>query len=182
MAASAVVVSGDGRKLRLASFVLGSMLMMMEAQAADRCLSRSEARALWPRTHLYWNYSSGTRCWSSRRGGSRSSRQAVRVVRDGAPAPPPPSAPPETLAELMPPRWQDNHPPGQWAWIAQARAAAHDDDIPFSTFAPGAEPDVWPPLDDTSRGGIVIVVMSGLFAMALGLALWRWRLGRLRVA
>ena len=52
----------------------------------------------------------------------------------------------------------------------------------FSTFPPGAEPDVWPRLDEpANRGGIVVVVMSGLLAMALGLALWRWRLGRVRI-
>jgi hypothetical protein len=91
--------------------------------------------------------------------------------------------------ELMPPQLAIVTPPSildspRWAWVADARAAANADDYPiYSTFQPDAEPDIWPRLDEpTSRGGIVVVVMSGLFAMGLGLALWRWRLDRVRVS
>jgi hypothetical protein len=91
-------------------------------------------------------------------------------------------------ADLMPPQRAIVEPPSildspRWQWIAEARAAAHEGDYPiYSTFQPGAEPDVWPRLDEPANAaGAIIVVMSGLFAMGLGLALWRWRLGRVRI-
>jgi hypothetical protein len=88
---------------------------------------------------------------------------------------------PPQLAIVTPPSILDSP---RWAWLAEARAAAHEDDVPiFSTFPLGAEPDVWPRLvEPSNRGGIVVVVMSGVFAMALGLALWRSRIGRVRIA
>ena len=42
------------------------VLDMTPAIPADVCLSKSEARKLWPTRHLYW-YSS-QHCWSNRRG------------------------------------------------------------------------------------------------------------------
>ena len=70
----------------------------------------------------------------------------------------------------------------RWAWVAEARAAARDEDLPYSTFAPGTEPDVWPRLPEpVNAAGMVIIVMAGLLAAAFGLGLWRWRLGRVRI-
>ena len=46
--------------------VLVYILMPTAAGASDVCLSKREARHLWPRQHIYW-YSSD-RCWSNRRG------------------------------------------------------------------------------------------------------------------
>ena len=187
----------------VAAVLVSSFPLTSTAKAADACLSKSQARSVFgSHAHLYWSVGPNGRCWAN-------SLRAARAMAQGSPAPRAASAPGRTMTshheepgsrasrlgappvrmpptELMPPQLAIVTPPSildspRWAWVADARAAAHDDDIPFSTFAPGAEPDVWPPLDDTSRGGIVIVVMSGLFAMALGLALWRWRLDRVRI-
>ena len=172
-------------------------------EAADLCLTKAHARSVFgSRAHLYWSVGPNGRCWAN-------SLRAARAMAQGSPAPRAASAPDRTMTshheepgsrasrlgappvrmpptELMPPQLAVVTPPSildspRWQWVADARAAAQDDDIPFSTFLPGAEPDVWPPLDETSRGGIVVVVMSGLFAMALGLALWRWRLSRVQI-
>jgi hypothetical protein len=48
-------------------FVL--MLLITTAAPAGICLSKSEARHLWPRQHIYWY--SRDRCWSNRRGPPR---------------------------------------------------------------------------------------------------------------
>jgi hypothetical protein len=44
-----------------------AMLIMIVPAPAGVCLSKKEARHLWPRQHIYW-YSSD-HCWSNRRGG-----------------------------------------------------------------------------------------------------------------
>lgn len=38
-----------------------------KAKGSPACLTKSEARQLWPKRHLYWY--SGNHCWSNRRGG-----------------------------------------------------------------------------------------------------------------
>ncbi len=50
-------------------FVVALVLVIATAvaSAAPVCLSKSEARKLWPRAHLYWY--SVDHCWSNRRGG-----------------------------------------------------------------------------------------------------------------
>jgi hypothetical protein len=166
--------------------LLGLGIASGATEAAERCLTRSEARALYRTSYLYWRGQGGKRCWtSSRRGGRaephRPSRQAVVVPR--LPPPPPLILPaglmPPLLAEVESRSILDSP---RWAWIADARAAAHDDDLPYSSFAPGTEPDTWPRLPEPANAaGMVVVVMSGLLAMAFGLGLWRWRLGRVRL-
>ena len=59
------------------------------ATASAFCLSKSEARKLWPTRHLYW-YSSD-RCWSNRRGPPR----GIKVD----PVPPDPALPRQTMAK-----------------------------------------------------------------------------------
>ena len=66
--------------------------------------------------------------------------------------------PPGSMPELMPApvkqpeRWS---PVDRWGWLADARAAAHDDDREFSSFAPGAEPDIWPQMERNLTGLII---------------------------
>ena len=54
------------------------MLWVTMAPASTLCLSKKEARELWPRSHLYW-YSS-SHCWSNRRGPPRGLR--IDKIRD----------------------------------------------------------------------------------------------------
>ncbi len=42
-------------------------MLMPTAAGATVCLSKREARHLWPRQHIWWY--SGDHCWSNRRGG-----------------------------------------------------------------------------------------------------------------
>jgi hypothetical protein len=51
-------------------FVLA--LLMSTAHPAGICLSKSQARQLWPRSHIYWY--SKNHCWSNRRGPPRNLR------------------------------------------------------------------------------------------------------------
>jgi hypothetical protein len=69
-------------------FVL-AVILATPAVPADVCLSKKEARHLWPRSHLYWY--SRDHCWSNRRGPPRGIRmdpvvnshaQAKEVVPD----------------------------------------------------------------------------------------------------
>jgi hypothetical protein len=48
-------------------FVL--MILITTAQPVGVCLSKAEARHLWPRSHIYWY--SKNHCWSNRRGPPR---------------------------------------------------------------------------------------------------------------
>ena len=52
-------------------FVL-ALLLATPAVPATLCLSKKEARELWPRSHLYWY--SRDHCWSNRRGPPRGLR------------------------------------------------------------------------------------------------------------
>jgi hypothetical protein len=52
----------------LVLFIL-ALLMATPAVPAAVCLSKKEARQLWPRQHIYWY--SKDRCWSNRRGPPR---------------------------------------------------------------------------------------------------------------
>jgi hypothetical protein len=52
-------------------FIL-ALLLATPAVPAAVCLSKSEARQLWPKSHLYWY--SRDRCWSNRRGPPRDLR------------------------------------------------------------------------------------------------------------
>jgi hypothetical protein len=53
--------------------VLSMMIVFMThgAGATQVCLSKSEARKLWPRKHIYWYGDHGDHCWSNRRGPPR---------------------------------------------------------------------------------------------------------------
>jgi hypothetical protein len=46
--------------------IILAMLLATPAKTREVCLSKHEARQLWPRRHIYW-YSSD-HCWSNRRG------------------------------------------------------------------------------------------------------------------
>jgi hypothetical protein len=87
--------------------------------------------------------------------------------------------------DLMPPHLAIVAPPSildspRWQWVAEARAAAHEDDLRYSTFAPGAEPDVWPALPElTPMAGRAIALLAAWLVVALGL--WRWQRGRVRI-
>ena len=89
--------------------------------------------------------------------------------------------------DLMPPQLAIVTPPSildspRWAWLAEARAAAHEDDIPiFSTFPPGAEPDVWPRLERAEMASLIVVLAAIELAALLGLLAWRWQRNRLRM-
>lgn len=50
-------------------FVVAIVLLIATAatQSSAVCLTKSEARQLWPKKHLYWY--SADHCWSNRRGG-----------------------------------------------------------------------------------------------------------------
>jgi hypothetical protein len=55
--------------LCLVILVLSLVSVSTPGPGAEVCLSKHEARKLWPRSHIYW-YSSD-RCWSNRRGPPR---------------------------------------------------------------------------------------------------------------
>jgi hypothetical protein len=54
------------------------MLWVTSAAASPICLTKSEARKLWPRQHIYWY--SKDHCWSNRRGGPPRGIKIERVM------------------------------------------------------------------------------------------------------
>ena len=55
--------------LLVAGIGIALLITCVPVPASDVCLTKREARHLWPRHHIYW-YSSD-RCWSNRRGPPR---------------------------------------------------------------------------------------------------------------
>src|SRR5262245_14131244 len=49
------------------TITIALLIMTAPAPGSQVCLTKKEARQLWPRRHIYW-YSSD-HCWSNRRGG-----------------------------------------------------------------------------------------------------------------
>jgi hypothetical protein len=166
--------------------LLGLGIASGATEAADRrCLSKTEARALYRTSYLYWRGQGGKRCWSSRRGGRAEPHQPSRQAVVALQQPPPLLILP---AGLMPPHVA----PQQFSVLdnplfAWARAMPVDAEIEpgpvFTTFQ-GEQPDVWPILsqpEPANTAGIAIVVATGLLATAFGLGLWRWQLNRVRL-
>ena len=161
--------------------IAGALLALSHhaAVTAEQCLSKAEARKLWPRAHLYWSSpTSGRRCWSIKRGRSASFPVAL-VPPPPRPAPPSIDVPPS----LAPPVWRDPAPPPppsildspRWAWVASARELNPTlGDMEFrlpsgtevySTF-PGEQPDIWPPLERSGSPvwpAILIILAAGAF-------------------
>lgn len=52
-----------------AALGIAALLWVIPAPAGEICLSKQQARHLWPRVHLYWY--SADHCWSNRRGPPR---------------------------------------------------------------------------------------------------------------
>lgn len=154
--------------------------------ASKTCKTRQEARAAYPRAYLYWaGGPNGQRCWSNQRG-RRQNRIAApdRVAQLPAPAIPTPPAPAPVVLPygLVPPYIAEAAPRSildtpQWAWVADARAALHDDDrYPIFTTFPNREPDVWPVVEQ--RSGEMIAMFAIL--LIAGALLWRWNRSRIR--
>jgi hypothetical protein len=53
--------------LLIAGVAMFILAMVIPAPGEEVCLSKREARHLWPRQHIYWY--SADHCWSNRRGG-----------------------------------------------------------------------------------------------------------------
>ena len=89
-------------------FMFLMVILMTPAKPAGVCLSKHEARELWPRRHIYW-YSN--HCWSNRRGPPRGIKlepvhqDPVKQSMAQAPEPPPPIALPAPLSFLE--RWYE---------------------------------------------------------------------------
>lgn len=161
------------------------------ADASKACATRQEARrAYGPKAYLYWSGGpGGQRCWSDRRGrrqsravaperNNQSSASGVPVAAIPIQPPPPVVLPyglvPPYIAEAVPRSILDTP---QWAWVADARAALHDDDrYPIFTTFPNREPDVWPVVEQ--RSGEMIAMFAIL--LIAGALLWRWNRSRIR--
>jgi hypothetical protein len=63
------------------------LILYLPVASAQACLSKREARAIWPRAHLYWH--SANHCWDNRRGGRRY-HGIMFASRAEAPKKPPP--------------------------------------------------------------------------------------------
>lgn len=158
-------------------------------QGAPACHTLREARAIWPRAHLWWfRDAAGRRCWSSTRGVGRwvpPSRPAPAPL----PVPPPPpialpfwlppaelALPPRTPTELE--RWPLVRFPG-----VEASEARAEGEILYTTFS-GPAPDVWPELEPAVPwpGWLWLSRLLALAAIGLaGLELRRIWLSRLNI-
>lgn len=147
--------------------ILGSVT----AEGATACLSRSEARQVWPRAYLYWSGGpKGQRCWSNKRG----KRVWIVPAKVMAAVPPMPSEPVHIEPVLQ---WQP-----QWSWVF-SEIYQREIDEPFTTFPPGTEPDVWPVLAQpaANHGELLMVLASGMVALIFGIMFVRWHSRRIRL-
>ena len=147
-----------------------------EAHGAKSCLTRSEARAAYPRAYLYWSGGPrGQRCWSDRRGRRRVvSSRALTVL---AAVPPTPTQETTHIEPVL--AWQP-----QWSWVSENAfmRVVPPTELPYSTFPPGEEPDVWPLLEPPQNtSGSVLVLMCGAMAAVFGLMFVRWHSSRIRI-
>jgi len=156
------------------------------ADGADMCLTKREARTMWPKEYLsYWNDGGGRRCWGNHRRGSRFMRVAraeaplpqLMVPRPALPYLPPELVPALPVAPLMfpPPSLFDEHWVRQQEQLEAARARMAEQ-IVYSTFA-GPPPDVWPEAKPPRRRvnvGLVAMMLTAAFAFAAGIISQRW--------
>ena len=129
---------------RLAALWLGLAMLVAWSDAAGACLSRHEARAKWPRAHLYWSVENGRRCWSNGRGKTRNAVQAVTPAIRYVPLP--------YVEPRLVPKSPDKFPVPEtpdfiegWDWFDAARQAERST-VVYSTFV-GEPPDIWPVLN-----------------------------------
>jgi len=69
---------GSAVALFLTATVVGMLIAFLVsggAVGAPSCMTKAEARAIWPRAHLYWH--TADHCWDNRAGGGR--RYAARA-------------------------------------------------------------------------------------------------------
>jgi hypothetical protein len=169
-------------------------LLSGEAVATPACMTKAEARAAYPRAHLYW--SGSNRCWSDRAGRS-SARRYRPAVDDSEPVkkPPPPFPLPSdtpTLTEApKPPPKEPEYPDARLQRLAEqrlsdkraadalanARAMARvmsqfDDELPSAVMRPMRDFTVPPPeppgLDPMMRWSLAL---SGFVAVSVAAAL-----------
>ena len=78
--------------LLVASIGVALLITCVPVPASEVCLTKKEARQLWPRSHIFW-YSS-RHCWSNRRGPPRGIKiDPVSAVHAEAKAPANPAGP-----------------------------------------------------------------------------------------
>lgn len=178
--------------MRIALAALLVLLLTGDALASKSCPTRAEAKKMYNGAYLYWyRDAGGNRCWTNRRRSKSESargrftprhRERVEVASQPvAPTPTPPPAITYLPADLMPqpqqPREYNILDNPRWAWVHEARAAAHDaDKQQFSPLQESRDPDVWPVLPkneptppQTSMAALFATLMAGvLFGALLG--------------
>lgn len=91
-----------------ALFILGWLGLIRPADGSAVCLTKHEARQLWPKKHLYWY--SPHHCWSNRRGGPPTGVK-YDLIRENhaqaeaAPAPPMKQSAASKVIKIV--KWQD---------------------------------------------------------------------------
>lgn len=78
-------------------------LLVSHASGSAVCLTKKEARSLWPRQHIYW-YSSN-HCWSNRRGGAPRNLRYDLIRENHAQSLPQPSVIMPEVRQVIP--WLD---------------------------------------------------------------------------
>lgn len=79
------------------------------------CLTRSEARKVYRKSHLYWSVGPGGRCWGNSLMAARAMAKGVEIKRKPAVviAPDPLEVLPDAVADMMPPL---KVAPIEWRW------------------------------------------------------------------
>jgi hypothetical protein len=165
--------------MRVASLIA---LLALTVPADARCLSKREADATYPRTHLYWSVGKNGKCWET-------SLARARVAAKGPSSPAPvvpvqrdplwiitPGKYPTPPIQTSPTQLED-YP--QWQWITKAREAEREapkegEGVVYSTFV-GEPPDVWPPLDKEQPLIIKLITMMLLMILSSTVIATIWR-------
>ncbi len=122
--------------LLIAAIGVAMLLWIVPAPASDVCLTKKQARHLWPRSHIYW-YSSD-HCWSNRHGPPRGLKLE----------PPEPKEKKIKTDPIFPPRADAGLDAVTWH-MARPFDEAQPIIPPLNLAAPDL--DVWPELSEFER-------------------------------
>ena len=144
--------------------------------SAGACSSYREAKALHRGAYLHWRRGThGRRCWGVKeRKGNVQIVQNVQIVRSDE------KQQPKNEPPLFVEPWNLlDHP--SWAWVRLARfdrVEGRDppvEEVGFSTFLPGQEPDVWPALEKETAAPLGGAAAGGAILAVLVVLGWRFR-------
>ena len=151
------------------------------------CLSYAEAKKAYRGAYLHWRSGAkGERCWAARGEKQRpKKREPFFAQAQPEEKQPPKIEPPRNAVQIVQTvqtvQIVQSDVERRWPWVEMGSInpmgvnSPEIDAPPYSTFAPGAEPDVWPVLEKQTASPVgEAAALVAIVACVAGLG-WRWR-------